>query len=153
MAFAIAVSGAPRCASAHCAEAQSWRSPHLPTRLRPFPSNTGVSAATPRRSIIVALRGGHHLPAARDPLRAPRRWLRAIAVVASRRQVLAIAGPRRLEQRRALPLKDAGTARRERDAGLPRARPKGSHFSGSDFYGFDFGFPTGRGRAGLELGP
>src|SRR5258707_12510702 len=45
---------------------------------------------------------------------------------------------------RAPPPKDAGTARPERGAGLPRARPRGSDFSGSDFR-----FLTVRGRAGL----
>src|SRR5258707_6239411 len=45
---------------------------------------------------------------------------------------------------RAPPPKDAGTARPERGAGLPRARPRDSDFSGPDFR-----FLTVRGRAAL----
>src|SRR5262252_521582 len=57
------------------------------------------------------------------PSPALRRLLRAIAVAAPRRrQERAIAEPQRRETDRAPPLTDAGTARREQYAALPRAR-------------------------------
>src|SRR6266481_5108412 len=56
----------------------------------------------------------------------------------------AIAAPQGLGMDRAPPPKDAGTARPELGAGLPRARPRDSDFSGPDFR-----FLTVRGRAAL----
>jgi hypothetical protein len=72
----------------------------------------------------------------------------AIVVAAPPRQGRAIAAPQGLGMDRAPPPKDAGTARPERGAGLPRARPRGSDFSGSEFR-----FLTVHGRAALAEKP
>ena len=85
--------------------------------------NTGVSASTARSgSITAALRAGRRLPVACDlPVGQRRSW--AIVVADPPRQGRAIAAPQDPEMDRAPVPKDAGTARPERGAGLPRARP------------------------------
>src|SRR5215470_2146565 len=115
----------------------SWRSPPSPLQPpqcglhgRPLgvSASIGVSGA-----ITAALRAGYRLPVTRDLLPALLRLLRAVAVAAPRRPEGAIAEPQRRETDRALPLQDAGTARRERDAAPSRARRRrGSDFSGSE---------------------
>src|SRR5262249_23257919 len=90
------------------------------------------------------------LPVARDLRRALLRLSRAIVVVAPRRQDRAIAEPQRRETDRALPLKDAGMARREHYPALPHARPPPRR---SDFSGSDFRFLIVRGRVALAEEP
>jgi hypothetical protein len=102
-------------------------------------------------STTAALPAGYRrLPVPRDLLPAVLPLLKAIVVAAPQRQGLAIAEPQRLETDRALPLKDVGTARRERDAAPPRARPR---LRGSDFSGSDFRFLIVRHRVALAEEP